>query len=90
MKIRVECYAGRIGDERPIKLWVGENVLFVESVEEQWHGPEAAYFRVRADDGNIYVVAHNESNDLWTLESFRSQNSAGTFDPHFDPPSTRH
>jgi len=90
MKLRVECYSGRKADERPIKFWLGESVLFVESVEDQWYGPEAVYFRVRADDGNIYVLGHNETADAWTLESLRSVNSPGQFDPYFDPPSSIH
>ena len=87
MKLRVECYSGHKADQRPIKFWVGDAVLFVESVEDQWYTPEAVYFRVRADDGNTYVMGHREANDEWTLESFRSQSSPGHFNLHFDPPS---
>jgi hypothetical protein len=88
MKIQVECYSGHKADERPIKFSLGDRVLCVTSVEDQWYGPDDRYFRVRADDGNTYVLNHNEKNDEWTLESFRSENSSGTFDPHFDPPSS--
>ena len=42
---------------------------------------------VRADDGNTYVLGHNEETDEWTLESFRSPASPGQYDPHFDPPN---
>jgi hypothetical protein len=88
MKLRVECYTGRKADERPVKFWLGESVLFVESVEDQWYGPDDVYFRVRADDGNTYVLRHNEKRDEWTLESFRSPASPGQIDPHFDPPDS--
>ena len=74
MKIQVECYAGHKAAERPIKFWLGDIVLFVESIEDQWYGSDA-YFRVRADDGNTYVLSHNEMNNQWTLASFRSQAS---------------
>jgi hypothetical protein len=90
MKIQVECYAGHKADERPVKFWLGETILFVESVEDQWYGPHDVYFRVVADDGNVYVLAHNQSSDEWTLESYRSEASPGSFDPHFDPPSSTH
>src|SRR5436309_12907830 len=85
MKLQVECYSGHKADERPVKFWLGECVLFVESVDDQWYGPDDVYFRVRADDGNTYVLSHNEERDEWTLESFRSPASPGQFDPHFDP-----
>ena len=59
MKIRVECHSGWKANERPIKFWVGERVLFVESTEDQWYGPDALYFRVRADDGKVYIFMTN-------------------------------
>ena len=90
MKLRVECYSGHKADQRPIKFWLGDVVLFVESVDDQWYTPDAVYFRVRADDGNTYVMGHHETKAEWTLESFRSQSSPGHFDPHFDPPSNVH
>lgn len=90
MKIRVECYSGSKADERPIKLWLAEDALFIESIEDQWYGPDAAYFRVRADDGNTYVIGHDEQEDEWTLESFRSPQSPGILDPEMDPPSKVH
>ena len=58
MKIQVECYSGHKADERPVKFWLGDVVLFVESVEDQWYGPDDAYFRARADDGNTIITAH--------------------------------
>jgi hypothetical protein len=88
MKLQVECYSGPKADQRPIKFWLGDTVLFVESVDDQWFGPTATYFRVRADDGNTYVLGHDEAADIWTLESFRSDRSLGQFDPHIDPPSS--
>jgi hypothetical protein len=87
MKLRVECYSGHKANQRPIKFWLGDAVLFVESIEDQWYGPNTVYFRFRADDGNTYVLGNDETNDEWTLESFRSQRSPGQFDPHFGPPS---
>ena len=78
MKIQVECYSGHKADERPVKFWLGDVVLFVESVEDQWYGPDDAYFRVRADDGNTYVLGHNDVNE----SSFRMLVAAG-FMPAF-------
>ena len=76
MKLRVECYAGYKADQRPIKFWLGEALHFVESIDDQWFGPSASYFRVHADDGNTYVLGHNENADEWTLESFRLYETA--------------
>ena len=73
MNIRVECYSGRKADERPIKFWLEDVALFIESIVDQWQIPDAQYFRVRADDGNTYVLRHDQEKDQWILESFRSE-----------------
>ncbi len=44
MKLRVESYSGHKSNQRPIKFWLGDRVYFVDSVEDQWFGPEAAVF----------------------------------------------
>jgi hypothetical protein len=90
VKIRVECYSGRKADERPVQFWLGDQVLVVQSIEDTWYSPDSVYFRVLADDRNAYVLGHNETTDEWTLESFRSQESPGGFDPYFEPPSSVH
>ncbi|MFZ0335311.1 MAG: hypothetical protein WAN10_17965 [Candidatus Acidiferrales bacterium] len=78
-EIRVECYAGHRADERPLRFFAGGHAYAVESVDDKWYSPEATYFRVRADDGNVYVLRHDEANDEWTMEAFRARggDSAG-------------
>ena len=45
----------------------------VEEVLDQWYGPESAYYKVRADDGNLYILRGETSTPegVWHLESFR-------------------
>jgi hypothetical protein len=69
--IKVECYAGYKAEERPLRFRLGEGVLEVEEVEDQWYGPSAHYFRVRTSDGNVYVLCHDEETDCWSLSAFR-------------------
>lgn len=74
MKLRVECYAGRKADERPVRFQLNGRDYLVEKVLDQWYGPDAEFFKVRADDGNLYVFRHRTRGeaDEWSLESFRS------------------
>lgn len=72
-EIRVECYAGYQADERPLRFFAGEKTYTVERVDDKWYSPGATYFRVTADDGNIYVLRHDQEKDQWTLEAFRAQ-----------------
>ena len=72
-QIRVECYAGYKADERPVRFYFGQRSVEVAEIEDRWYGPGCSYFRVRAVDGNLYVLKHTEDaqQDRWTLESFR-------------------
>jgi hypothetical protein len=51
---------------------MGGREFTVRGVDGQWHSPEATYFRVLADDGNYYVLRHDEGQDSWTLDGFRA------------------
>jgi hypothetical protein len=69
--VRVEGYSGFKTDERPLRFQLGGRWLAVEEVLDRWYDPDAVYFRVRADDGALYVLRHHEGDDVWTLEAYR-------------------
>jgi hypothetical protein len=70
-EITVECYAGHRADERPVRFTLRGRSYEVLELDDQWYSPDARYFRVRADDGNLYVLRHDERQDTWTLDAFR-------------------
>lgn len=71
MILQVQCYAGRKADERPVRFQLGEREYVVEEVLDQWYGPDETFYKVRADDGNLYILRHHNAADEWSLESFR-------------------
>ena len=75
MNIRVECYSGYKADERPLRFCLGERWLKVEEVADRWYDPEATYFRVRAEDGDLYVLRRAEPQGVWTLAAFTHERS---------------
>jgi hypothetical protein len=70
--VHVECYAGYKGDERPVKLQIGNEMVEVAEVEDRWYSPGATYFRVLLTTGERYVLRREDAQDVWTLEAFRS------------------
>jgi len=70
--VEVECYAGYRGDERPVRVRLGEVSLEVSEVEDRWYSPGETFFRVRLANGDRYVLRHVEAQDTWSLEGFRS------------------
>jgi hypothetical protein len=71
MDARVECHAGRKADERLVRFCLAEHEYFVQEILDHWYGPDANFFKVRVDDGNIYILRHDMTLDRWRLESFR-------------------
>ena len=69
--IQVECYAGYKADQRPLRFTMGDQKLEVSEVEDQWYSPTSRHFRVRASDGNVYILRHDEEQDRWSLDAFR-------------------
>ena len=74
LKLKVECHSGYKADERPRRFTArtpNARTYDVKEVLDQWYGVGYQSFKVRADDGNLYVLKHHEKDDVWTLESFR-------------------
>ncbi len=73
MNLTVECYSGRKADERPLRFWLGGRQFQVEAVLDQWSDPESISYKVRADDGNLYILRQQTStpNGTWDLVSLR-------------------
>jgi len=69
--LRVHCYSGWKGDERPARFELNGREYVVEEVLDQWYGPEDTFFKVRAGDQNLYILRHRPVLDDWSLEAFR-------------------
>jgi len=72
MKIEVVCYSGYKGDERPVRFRIGDRDHMVEEITEQWYGPDDSFYKVRADDRNLYLLRHHRSTDTWNIESVQN------------------
>jgi hypothetical protein len=73
MKLEVECYSGFKADERPVRFRLDERQYLVEEIVDQWYGTQDVFYKVRADDGNIYILRRETSppEGSWHLVSFR-------------------
>jgi hypothetical protein len=75
MELQVECYSGYRADERPLRFAFlakpDAPKIEVKEVLDQWYGVGYQCFKVRADDGNIYILRHDMNAGNWRLDSFR-------------------
>ena len=65
--LQVECYAGHRGDEKPRMLLIDERKIFVEEVLDSWLGPDHRYFKLKGDDGEVYIIRQDTTSGSWEL-----------------------
>ena len=73
MKLHVECYAGMKAEERPVRFKLDGHTYAVKELLDQWYGPEDVFYKVLADDGNLYILKRQTTtpDEAWSLVSFR-------------------
>jgi len=73
-KIKVTCYAGYRGNERPTSFTHGNKTLRIieitdRSIEESTANRERTHrFTVKAEDNKVYRLLFNNDRDEWYLK----------------------
>jgi protein-tyrosine-phosphatase len=72
--IKVSCYGGYKANESPRSfVWNGRTFIVTEIIDRWYEGGIEStsdiidYFKVRTDDGNLYIIQHNRLFDGWAL-----------------------
>ena len=73
LTVRVECYAGHRPDERPTRFFLSDRRVEVVEVLDRWIGTDHRYFKVRGDDGDVYVLRQDTEADCWALVLFQRE-----------------
>ena len=71
-RLRVECQAGYKGDESPVRFYLGERLIEVMDVLDRWLDPEHRYFKIKGNDGGIYILRQDTVSNTWELTMFNS------------------
>ncbi len=71
LQIDVECYAGYRGEETPRAFRLGGTTIAVAEIVDRWLAPDYRYFKVVGDDGDTYILRHDETSGRWELTLFR-------------------
>ena len=67
MKIRVECSADHRGDPEPFVFWLGQRRLAVRGIVDHWFAPTQRWFKVDAEDDQLYILRYDETTGDWEL-----------------------
>jgi len=71
--LHVECYAGHRGEETPRAFTIGGQQVFVDEILDRWLAPDHRYFKVKGDDGDMYIVRQDTTSGAWELTMFRRE-----------------
>jgi hypothetical protein len=72
MQVQVEHCAGHLGVEMPVRFrFDARQVEIVENID-QWYGPDYCYFKIKGNDGNLYILRFDEGRAEWELTMFQS------------------
>ena len=75
--IRVKCYAGHCADEAPRCFFIGKRRIGVVEIIDRWLDPVHSHFKVRRDDGGIYILRYEQDTDSWEMILFNSGTHTG-------------
>lgn len=67
IKIEVAAYSGYKTNERPLYFVVDQQKYQVTKVLDRWCGQNHDYFKVLADDGQVYTLKWQRYLDVWFI-----------------------
>ena len=65
--VEVEWEVGEGEGLSPVAFRLGGTWHDVLGFADRWYDKDAAYFKVRADDGHRYLLRHDRRQDAWSL-----------------------
>ena len=72
MRVRVERWSDHSGVGMPVRFrFDAREVEIVENID-QWYGPDYCYFKMKGNDGNLYILRFDEARGEWELTMFQS------------------
>ncbi|WP_018233851.1 hypothetical protein [Thioalkalivibrio thiocyanodenitrificans] len=72
LRIGVECHVGYGGEYEPWRLCIGRRWIAVSEIVDRWPAPDHRYFKLRCEDGGIYLLRHDEVRSTWELTVYDS------------------
>jgi hypothetical protein len=70
----------------PVRIRFDEREVEIVENVDQWYGPDYHYFKIKGNDGNLYILRFDEGHAEWELTMFQTP---GAYSAHFDPDGQR-
>jgi hypothetical protein len=69
--IRVECAEAPGSEPTPRRFWLHDHAVGATEVLDRWLAADHRYFKLKGDDGHIYILRHDTADDRWELTFFQ-------------------
>ena len=70
--ITVEYHLGKNSNEGPAAFSLMGRHYKVKEIIDTWHAKVAVYFKIKAEDDNIYLLKYDERQAQWDLVFFQN------------------
>jgi len=71
MRVEVESVADSRGVGMPRRFHLDRRKVEIVESNDEWHGADYRYFKVKGDDGNFYILRFDEPSSEWGLTMFQ-------------------
>jgi hypothetical protein len=71
MQIEVDSDADDTGIKKPKRIRLNGRIVEIVEAIDRWPGHDYSYFKVRGDDGSVYILRLNEACNSWELTMFQ-------------------
>jgi len=78
MKVQVELCAGPLGLEMPMCFRFGRREVEIVETVDRWYGPNYCYFKIKGNDGYLYILRFEQGRAEWELTMFQSRGAYST------------
>src|SRR2546430_14993346 len=78
MQVQVERCAGHLGVGMPVRFRFDGREIEIVEIVDQWYGPNYCYFKIKGNDGNLYILRFDEGRAEWELTMFQSPGASAT------------
>lgn len=72
MGLHVTCVPGFRGAAEPQEFQLGARRMRVRAIVDRWFAPGQCWFKIDADDGDVYILHHDEASAAWRLVAYTS------------------
>lgn len=72
MNLQVDTRAGIHGDPEPYAFSLGKRRLAVVQVVDRWIAADHSYFKLTAEDRNVYILRFDQRTEQWELTLFQN------------------